>query len=267
MNSGTDNIREFYPASDASCYDESSCGRADSGRFLISESGWNPPVAATIARWAWRLRQAEEEPGRLLRGVGMGRRRGRRGSNAAAFMFMAAVAALVVAPKVADIAQQQAVILGSVGACALAVAAVAAALAVLHRRRVRARDDARVLAALRQNSLSPSEFEEALAALCRRDGCTDVRVVGGSGDLGADVIARAPDGRRIVLQAKRYRNGRSVGSQDVQRFGGTAHTIHGADVAAVVTQARAYAAKAGILLMPAKALAAWESQTGPTPWN
>jgi HJR/Mrr/RecB family endonuclease len=143
-----------------------------------------------------------------------------------------------------------------------------------HHRKRCARDDARVLAALRQNSLSPSEFEEALAALCRRDGCIDVRVVGGSGDLGADVIARAPDGRRIVLQAKRYHHGRSVGSQDVQRFGGTAHTIHGADVAAVVTtahaftpQARAYAAKAGILLMSAKELAAWESQTGPSPWN
>ncbi|WP_308166925.1 restriction endonuclease [Nocardia albiluteola] len=40
-------------------------------------------------------------------------------------------------------------------------------------------------------------------------------MVGGAGDLGADVIARAPDGRRIMLQAKRYRNDRSVGSQDV----------------------------------------------------
>lgn len=68
-------------------------------------------------------------------------------------------------------------------------------------------------------------------------------VVGGSGDLGADVIARAPDGRRIVLQAKRYRDGRSVGSQDVQRFGGTAHTIHGADVAAVVTTAHTFTRK------------------------
>ncbi|BDT96933.1 hypothetical protein IFM12275_69090 (plasmid) [Nocardia sputorum] len=189
-------------------------------------------------------------------------------------MFMAAVAALVVAPKVADIAARHAVALASVGVCVLAVAVVAAGLAARHRRQVRARDDARVLAALRQNSLSPSEFEEALAALCRRDGCTDVRVVGGSGDLGADVIARAPDGRRVVLQAKRYRNDRTVGSQDVQRFGGTAHTIHGAHVAAVVTtahaftpQARAYAAEARILLMPAKALAAWESQTGPTPWD
>ncbi|UAK30900.1 restriction endonuclease [Nocardia asteroides] len=204
----------------------------------------------------------------------MGRRRGRRGSDAAALMFMAAIAALVVAPKIADIAARQAAALASVGACVLAIAAVAAVLTARHRRQVRARDDARLLVALRQNSLSPSEFEEALAALCRRDGCTDVRVVGGSGDLGADVIARAPDGRRIVLQAKRYHNGRSVGSQDVQRFGGTAHTIHGADVAAVVTtahaftpQARAYAAKARILLMSAKELAAWESQTGPSPWN
>ncbi|MFE9328503.1 restriction endonuclease [Nocardia sp. NPDC052278] len=129
----------------------------------------------------------------------MGRRRSRRGSDAAALMFMAAIAALVIAPKVVHVAEQQAVVLASVGVCALAVAAVAAALVVRHRRQLRAHDDMRVLAALRQNSLSPSEFEEALAALCRRDGCTGVRVVGGSGDLGADVIARAPDGRRIVL--------------------------------------------------------------------
>ena len=77
-----------------------------------------------------------------------------------------------------------------------------------------------------------------------------------------------------MLQAKRYRNSRSVGSQDVQRFGGTARTIHGADIAAVVTtahaftpQAHAYAARAGIRLVAAKQLAAWESQTGPAPWH
>lgn len=91
-------------------------------------------------------------------------------------MFMAAVVAvLVIAPKVAEIAQRQALILASVGVCALVVAAGAVVLAVRHRRQERARDDARVLAALRQNTLSPAEFEEALAALCRRDGCTDVR--------------------------------------------------------------------------------------------
>ncbi|WP_203236601.1 restriction endonuclease [Nocardia panacis] len=171
-------------------------------------------------------------------------------------------------------AEQQASTLITIGVCLLSAAAAAGALAVWHRRRARARADALVLVALRQNALSPTEFEHALAALCRRDGCTEVRVVGGAGDLGADVIARAPDGRRIVLQAKRYRHARSVGSQDVQRFGGTARTVHAADVAAVVTTARAftapaqaYAAKAGILLMAAKPLAAWESRTGPAPWE
>ncbi|WP_416382617.1 restriction endonuclease [Nocardia beijingensis] len=74
-----------------------------------------------------------------------------------------------------------------------------------------------------QSDSCASEFEEALAALCRRDGCTDVQVVGGSGDLGTDVVARAPDGPRIVLQAKLYRNEGTVGSQDVQRFDRTAH--------------------------------------------
>ncbi|WP_280336061.1 restriction endonuclease [Nocardia wallacei] len=204
----------------------------------------------------------------------MARRRRRRGADGPALVFMAAVAAFVVVPQVAPAVAQQKAVLTAAGVGLLLIAAGVVALLVWRRRRVRARDDVRVLAALRQNTLSPAAFEEALAALCRRDGCTDVRVVGGAGDLGADVLARAPDGRRIVLQAKRYRNSRSVGSQDVQRFGGTARTIHGADVAAVVTTARAftaqasaYAAQAGIVLVAAKALAAWESQTGPAPWQ
>lgn len=67
------------------------------------------------------------------------------------------IAALVVVPKVVHVAERQAVVLASAGVCALAVAAVAAVQVVRHRRRGRARDDARVLAALRQNSLRPSE--------------------------------------------------------------------------------------------------------------
>ena len=42
------------------------------------------------------------------------------------------------------------------------------------------------------DALSPEEFEEAIAALCARDGCSQVEVVGGAGDLGADVVALAP---------------------------------------------------------------------------
>ncbi|MFB7393564.1 restriction endonuclease [Streptomyces sp. NPDC056191] len=48
-------------------------------------------------------------------------------------------------------------------------------------------------------------------------------------------MALTPDGRRLVIQCKRYRDSNKVGSQDLQRFGGTCFTVHGADVAAVVT--------------------------------
>jgi restriction system protein len=48
------------------------------------------------------------------------------------------------------------------------------------------------------DKMSGTEFEELVAALCRRDGCTDVRRVGGAGDNGADVTGRLPDGRTVI---------------------------------------------------------------------
>ncbi|MEW2490930.1 restriction endonuclease, partial [Streptomyces sp. NPDC048411] len=79
-------------------------------------------------------------------------------------------------------------------------------------------------------AMDDREFEEYIAELCRRDGCTDVQRVGGAGDLGADVIGRLPDGRKIVIQCKRYAKHRTVGSRDIQTFNGTARAEHGADV-------------------------------------
>jgi restriction system protein len=123
------------------------------------------------------------------------------------------------------------------------------------------------------HQMSPKEFEQALAFLCERDGCTQVVVVGGAGDLGADVKAIAPDGRLIVLQAKRYGPTTKVSGPDLQKFGGTCFNVHGAHVAAVVTtasftkQAREYAHHMGIGLFDEHALAAWASRTGPAPWH
>lgn len=125
----------------------------------------------------------------------------------------------------------------------------------------------------RYHAMTPRAFEEALAFLCQRDGCTTVRVVGGAGDLGADVIASAPDGRKIVLQAKRYGPTTKVVGPDLQKFGGTCFAVHQAQVAAVVTtsvftkQAREYAMHMGIRLVDHQALAGWASQTGPAPWQ
>ncbi|WP_448318423.1 restriction endonuclease [Streptomyces sp. CO7] len=123
------------------------------------------------------------------------------------------------------------------------------------------------------DAMDADEFEQAVAALCERDGCTGVEVVGGAGDLGADVLAVAPDGRRVVVQCKRYSTTNKVGSQDLQRFGGTCFTVHEAHVAALVTTsdftapALEYAEQCGILCLDREALLAWTLGAALPPWG
>lgn len=164
----------------------------------------------------------------------------------------------------------------------IAAAAIGTALVTSTRRRNEQRrlwvqHQAQVQAAqsmeiARYHAMGPREFEDAIAYLCHRDGCTNARRVGGAGDLGADVIATAPDGRRIVIQCKRYGPTTKVGSQDAQRFGGTCYTVHQAHVAAIVTTsvftrpALGYARQQGIRCFDEHALAAWATRTGPAPW-
>lgn len=81
-------------------------------------------------------------------------------------------------------------------------------------------------------AMTADGFEQACADLLARDGFSRARRVGGSGDLGVDVVAWDDDGRKIVLQCKQYRG--TVGSEAVQRFNGTAVPEHHADVAVIV---------------------------------
>ncbi|MET8010331.1 restriction endonuclease [Streptomyces sp. NPDC005271] len=121
------------------------------------------------------------------------------------------------------------------------------------------------------DAMDPDEFEQAIADLCERDGCEATSVVGGAGDLGADVLATTPDGRRLVIQCKRYDATHKVGSQDVQRFGGTCFAVHEAHIAIVVTTSEFtepaidYAAQCGILCVDGQELATW-ADTGSAPW-
>jgi len=121
--------------------------------------------------------------------------------------------------------------------------------------------------------MKPREFEEALARLCERDGCTGVEVVGGAGDLGADVKGIMPDGRKLIIQAKRFSRTTLVSGPHLQRFGGTCYAVHNADVAVVITtsaftkQARKYAAHMGIKTYGYPELAVWVSRNGPAPWQ
>lgn len=165
----------------------------------------------------------------------------------------------------------------------LVAAGVGIPLGVRHQKRreqqrIWAHQQAQIRAAQsmeisRYHAMGPREFEDAIAYLCQRDGCTDARRVGGAGDLGADVVAVAPDGRRIVIQCKRFGPTTKVGSQDAQRFGGTCYSIHRAHVAAIVTTsvftrpAAEYASRQGIRCFDERALAAWASRTGPAPWH
>ncbi len=84
--------------------------------------------------------------------------------------------------------------------------------------------------------MEAGDFEEFVAGLCRRDGCTEVRRVGRTHDNGADVRGRLPDGRTMVVQCKRYNPKRKISNSEVRNLLGS--RVHfGADVAIFVTTA------------------------------
>jgi restriction system protein len=138
--------------------------------------------------------------------------------------------------------------------------------------KTRGLDEPATAAVAAHGALGADEFEQAIADLCVRDGCAEVEVVGGAGDLGADVVAVAPDGSRVVIQCKCYGDGNKVGSQELQRFGGTCFTVHEADVAVLVTSsdftapAAEYAEQCGIVCVDAERLRDWSEGLGPAPW-
>lgn len=113
------------------------------------------------------------------------------------------------------------------------------------------------------DAMSWQDFEHYVAELCRRDGCTNVTVTGGSGDLGADVIGALADGRRLVVQVKHYAPHRYVPSGDMQKFVGTAKLEHKADVALFVATcpfgkaARDLAVKHDIIAINRDLFGAW----------
>ncbi|MET9657518.1 restriction endonuclease [Streptomyces sp. NPDC006510] len=122
------------------------------------------------------------------------------------------------------------------------------------------------------DALHHSRFEDAVRDLMRRDGCRDAVRVGGGGDLGADVKATDPYGRRWVIQCKHRRNGASgsaVGTPDLQVLNGTARQVHGADIAVIVTNGRvtapavAFAKQQRLHVVDRQTLGTWASGSHP----
>jgi restriction system protein len=120
--------------------------------------------------------------------------------------------------------------------------------------------------------LAHRQFEYAIRDLMRRDGCTDAVQVGGQGDLGADVKATDPLGRRWVIQCKHRRHGErgaAVGTPELQVLNGTGRPVHKADVVVMVTNGRItkpgrdFARQQRLHLVDRALLGAWASGARP----
>ncbi|MFF2200985.1 restriction endonuclease [Streptomyces sp. NPDC058145] len=120
-----------------------------------------------------------------------------------------------------------------------------------------------VMAAM--DSMNGRTFEQHIAKLLRRDGCTNVVVQGGHGDRGVDVIGLTPDGRRLVVQCKRFAPYLSINSSEMQKFIGAAKVLYSAQVALFVAtcpftpEALSIAAEAGITAVHRGVLEEWSA--------
>ncbi|MFD9133676.1 restriction endonuclease [Streptomyces bottropensis] len=114
------------------------------------------------------------------------------------------------------------------------------------------------------DAMTGTEFEDLVASLCRRDGCTQVRRVGGANDNGADVVGRLPDGRTMVIQCKRYTPSSTIASRELRDLLG-AKVHFGADLAVFVTTTRfsrpseKFALQHGILAVHRDHLGLWNN--------
>jgi len=123
----------------------------------------------------------------------------------------------------------------------LIVGGVIAVVVVVRRQRARERElrqlewQRRIQTLSGLTSITPTQFEHAIGAILTGLGW-QVKVVGGSGDLGADLTGRDQHGQRVVVQAKQYTGTSRVGSPAVQLLIG-ARTIHGSTRAVLVTTA------------------------------
>ncbi|WP_037730742.1 restriction endonuclease [Streptomyces roseochromogenus] len=120
-----------------------------------------------------------------------------------------------------------------------------------------------VMAAM--DAMNGRTFEHHIAELLRRDGCTDVVVQGGHGDRGVDIIGLTADGRRLVVQCKRFAPYLNITSPDVQKFVGAAKVLYSAEVALFVAtcpftrDALNIAAEAGITAVHRGVLEEWSA--------
>ncbi|MEV5082349.1 restriction endonuclease [Streptomyces sp. NPDC056159] len=110
-------------------------------------------------------------------------------------------------------------------------------------------------------ALTPYEFEDFVAWLLQRDGCLDVKRVGGAGDDGVDVRGRTVLDRPVAVQCKHLSN--KVSPRQVREFLGAVIAEHRDGVAVFVTSsyftknADEFGVAHGLVLVNMQQLVSW----------
>lgn len=192
-------------------------------------------------------------------------------SNRSGWWFAGIGGALVGAWMITEFVQRHPVwsTLIAVGLVAVGIGVLTVLFKARVRRAAEERERARHVGAT--DTMTGPEFEEWVAGVLGRSGFTGVRVCGGAADRGADIMATAPDGRRVVVQCKRHGPTNRVGSAAIQKFAGTCRSIHRGEICLIVTNGffaagdgLRLARELGIGLVDRSALAAW-AYTGSPP--
>ncbi|MGW1798388.1 restriction endonuclease [Streptomyces sp. NPDC001984] len=93
----------------------------------------------------------------------------------------------------------------------------------------------------------------------------NVVVQGGRNDRGVDIVGLTADGRRLVVQCKRFAPYNSISSSQMQKFVGSAKVLCSAEVALYVAtcpftlEALSIAAEAGITAVHRGVLEEWSA--------
>ncbi|QGN48439.1 hypothetical protein GKC29_17395 [Micromonospora sp. WMMC415] len=192
------------------------------------------------------------------------RRRPASGSGAGGVWFIAAIAAVGIIGVVVDWIQRHPVVSTLLGVFLVAVLIASLAVAARMSSRRRAEQAQRDRLVALTDGMTGPQFEQWFARILAASGFHDVRVCGGSGDRGADILAKSPDGRRVVVQCKRQHLGNRVGSAAIQRFAGTCRSIHGGEICLLVTNShftagdcQRLARELGIVLVDRTVLEMW----------
>ncbi|MET8111541.1 restriction endonuclease [Streptomyces prasinus] len=106
-------------------------------------------------------------------------------------------------------------------------------------------------------------FEQHVAGLLRRDGCTDVVVRQTRSDRGIDITGLTADGRTVAVRCRNRSGRRTVPHADLQKFAGAARVLHRVDLALFVAtcgfshESRAIADLTGVVTVDREEVEAW----------